>query len=169
MSGGSFAQLKRGLRAAPLSRRTRNPVTLPAGDALHFEKTCSADASHSPSLLSSLLPLFFCSIKALKPVDATTNPSLILAAVTQPKFAELVDTAIKSAKGATADEKCDDGLHHPILGFFPIFIAPCPHGKKIKADFLLKQQNFARTANVFILVPASQLYSACPWQGRGRM
>jgi transaldolase len=74
--------------------------------------------------------MFFCSIKALKPVDATTNPSLILAAVTQPKFAELVDTAIKSAKGATADEKYDDGLHHPILNFCPSPSHPVPMRRK---------------------------------------
>ncbi len=46
-----------------------------------------------------------CSIRELQPVDATTNPSLILAAVNNPKFAEIVDSAIKSAKGDTIDEK----------------------------------------------------------------
>jgi len=52
------------------------------------------------------------SIKALAPVDATTNPSLILAAVSDPKFAALVDEAIKSAKGATTEEKvCCRVLH----------------------------------------------------------
>ena len=52
------------------------------------------------------------SIKALAPVDATTNPSLILAAVSDPKFAALVDEAIKSAKGATTEEKvCCSVLH----------------------------------------------------------
>ena len=45
------------------------------------------------------------SIKALAPVDATTNPSLILAAVSDPKFSALVDEAIKSAQGSTTDEK----------------------------------------------------------------
>ena len=45
------------------------------------------------------------SIKALSPVDATTNPSLILAAVSDPKFSALVDEAIKSAQGATPEEK----------------------------------------------------------------
>lgn len=52
------------------------------------------------------------SIRSLQPVDATTNPSLILAAVNDPKFADIVDKAIKSAKGETLDDRY-------VMFFFP--------------------------------------------------
>jgi transaldolase len=38
-------------------------------------------------------------IKSVKPVDATTNPSLVLKASTLPQYAPLIDTAIAYAKG----------------------------------------------------------------------
>ena len=37
-------------------------------------------------------------IKTSKPTDATTNPSLILAASQMPQYAHLVDAAVKFAK-----------------------------------------------------------------------
>lgn len=40
----------------------------------------------------------FQSIASYKPQDATTNPSLILAAVKDPKYASLIDVAVKYAK-----------------------------------------------------------------------
>lgn len=57
------------------------------------------------------------SIKALAPVDATTNPSLILAAVSDPKFSELVNEAIKSAKGDTTEEKVVDATDRLAVAF----------------------------------------------------
>lgn len=57
------------------------------------------------------------SIKSLAPVDATTNPSLILAAVSDPKFAALVDEAIKSAKGETTEEKVTDATDRLAVAF----------------------------------------------------
>eukprot|EP00293_Proteomonas_sulcata_P003582 CAMPEP_0184325902 /NCGR_PEP_ID=MMETSP1049-20130417/142281_1 /TAXON_ID=77928 /ORGANISM="Proteomonas sulcata, Strain CCMP704" /LENGTH=325 /DNA_ID=CAMNT_0026648067 /DNA_START=63 /DNA_END=1040 /DNA_ORIENTATION=+ len=50
------------------------------------------------------------SIRQLKPDDATTNPSLILAAVNNPKFADLVDSAIKEAQGEDLEEKVKDAV-----------------------------------------------------------
>ncbi|MFA5250668.1 MAG: transaldolase [Parachlamydiales bacterium] len=41
----------------------------------------------------------FAAIAAFKPTDATTNPSLILAAATDPKYQDLVDSAVKTAQG----------------------------------------------------------------------
>ena len=40
----------------------------------------------------------FDSIKAYKPQDATTNPSLILAAVKKAEYAKTLDVAVKYAK-----------------------------------------------------------------------
>ncbi|WP_321408045.1 transaldolase [Tolumonas auensis] len=42
-------------------------------------------------------------IKAFKPEDATTNPSLILKAVTTPEYAALLDSIVTSARAFSAD------------------------------------------------------------------
>ena len=48
----------------------------------------------------------FEAIAKFKPRDATTNPSLILAAAKMPQYAGIVDKAITDAKaGATVDEQ----------------------------------------------------------------
>jgi len=49
----------------------------------------------------------FESIAAYKPQDATTNPSLILAAVKKPQYAKLMDVAVKYAKekGSSKDKQ----------------------------------------------------------------
>ncbi|WFD01297.1 transaldolase [Malassezia yamatoensis] len=47
----------------------------------------------------------FESIDVYKPLDATTNPSLILAAVNNEKYARLIDKAVEFAKGKTSDKK----------------------------------------------------------------
>lgn len=46
------------------------------------------------------------SIKALNPVDATTNPSLILQAAKLPQYKHLIDNAIEKA-GSNIDDVCD--------------------------------------------------------------
>lgn len=46
------------------------------------------------------------SIKAIKPIDATTNPSLILQAAKLPQYSQLVDNAINQ-HGDNIDEVCD--------------------------------------------------------------
>ena len=46
----------------------------------------------------------FESIDAYKPLDATTNPSLILAAVKEEKYARLIDTAVQYAKEKGGDK-----------------------------------------------------------------
>ena len=44
------------------------------------------------------------SIRALRPTDATTNPSLILAAAKDPKFQHLIQNAVDYAN--SRDTKC---------------------------------------------------------------
>ncbi len=46
----------------------------------------------------------FASIEAYKPIDATTNPSLIFAASQNPKYSALVDDAIAYAKSESNDK-----------------------------------------------------------------
>lgn len=57
------------------------------------------------------------SIRKLQPVDATTNPSLILAAVSDPKFADLVNSTIESAQGSSVDEKVADATDRLAVAF----------------------------------------------------
>ena len=49
-------------------------------------------------------------IKSVKPVDATTNPSLVLKASTLPQYAALIETAIAYAKaqGGTKEQQIDN-------------------------------------------------------------
>lgn len=47
------------------------------------------------------------SIKALNPVDATTNPSLILQAAKLPQYKHLLDNAIASVDSKNIDDICD--------------------------------------------------------------
>ncbi|GAA6014958.1 hypothetical protein JCM11491_002372 [Sporobolomyces phaffii] len=61
----------------------------------------------------------FESIAAYKPQDATTNPSLILAAVKDPKYAKVIDTAVEYAKqkGGDADAQVENTLDRLLVEF----------------------------------------------------
>ncbi|KAH8588432.1 putative transaldolase [Bisporella sp. PMI_857] len=61
----------------------------------------------------------FASIAKYKPQDATTNPSLILAASKKPEYAKLIDTAVAYGKdhGKTLDEKTDATLDRLLVEF----------------------------------------------------
>jgi transaldolase len=61
----------------------------------------------------------FESMRAFKPQDATTNPSLIFAAVQQPEYGHLLDQAISRVKSSSlsgADE-VDAVMDHLLVGF----------------------------------------------------
>jgi transaldolase len=61
----------------------------------------------------------FESMKAYKPQDATTNPSLILQAATKPEYAHLVDKAVADRKGSglAGAKRVDDVIDHILVGF----------------------------------------------------
>ena len=61
----------------------------------------------------------FESMKAYKPQDATTNPSLILAAASKPEYAPLVDKAVTDRKGSglTGAKQVDDVVDHILVNF----------------------------------------------------
>jgi transaldolase len=61
----------------------------------------------------------FESMKAYKPQDATTNPSLILAAASKPQYAHLVDKAVADRKnsGLTGARRVDDVIDHILVNF----------------------------------------------------
>jgi len=61
----------------------------------------------------------FATIGKYKPQDATTNPSLILAASKKPEYAHLIDAAVKYGKehGKTLDEQVDATLDNLLVQF----------------------------------------------------
>jgi transaldolase len=61
----------------------------------------------------------FASIGKYKPQDATTNPSLILAATKKPEYAALLDAAIAQVKdqSGSIDEKVESALDHLLVQF----------------------------------------------------
>ncbi|KAA8647035.1 hypothetical protein EYZ11_005288 [Aspergillus tanneri] len=61
----------------------------------------------------------FATIGKYKPQDATTNPSLILAASKKPEYAALIDTAVAYGKkqGTTVDEQVDATLDRLLVEF----------------------------------------------------
>lgn len=61
----------------------------------------------------------FESMKQYRPQDATTNPSLILAAASKPEYAWLVEKAIadRSNSGLTGARRLDDVIDHVLVNF----------------------------------------------------
>lgn len=61
----------------------------------------------------------FGEISKYKPQDATTNPSLILAASKKPEYAKLIDAAVEYGKkhGKTIDEQVDHTLDNLLVQF----------------------------------------------------
>lgn len=61
----------------------------------------------------------FVSIGKYKPQDATTNPSLILAATKKPEYAALLDAAVATAKaeGGSLNEQVDSALDNLLVQF----------------------------------------------------
>ncbi|KAI0423108.1 hypothetical protein EKO27_g1608 [Xylaria grammica] len=61
----------------------------------------------------------FATIGKYKPQDATTNPSLILAASKKPEYAKLIDDATQyaKAKGGDLDSQVDDALDRLLVEF----------------------------------------------------
>jgi len=61
----------------------------------------------------------FATISKYKPQDATTNPSLILAASKKPEYAKLMDVAVEYGKdhGSNLDEKVDATLDRLLVEF----------------------------------------------------
>jgi len=61
----------------------------------------------------------FATIEKYKPQDATTNPSLILAASKKPEYAKLIDVAVEygKQKGKDLDDKVDHAIDRLLVEF----------------------------------------------------
>lgn len=64
------------------------------------------------SYYSNSQVVFYLAMKAYKPTDATTNPSLILQAANIPQYKPLIEEAVKyGAKlGSTVEEKLENAM-----------------------------------------------------------
>lgn len=78
----------------------------------------------------------FASIGKYKPQDATTNPSLILAASKKPEYAKLIDVAVEygSKHGKTIDEKVDATLDRLLVEFGKEILAIVPGKVSTEVD-----------------------------------
>ncbi|THH16062.1 hypothetical protein EW146_g4513 [Bondarzewia mesenterica] len=78
----------------------------------------------------------FESIGVYKPQDATTNPSLILAAVNKPAYAPLVDIAVKygKSKSSNIDEQANFALDRLLVEFGKEILAIIPGRVSTEVD-----------------------------------
>ncbi|KAG1064721.1 hypothetical protein G6F42_026949 [Rhizopus arrhizus] len=81
----------------------------------------------------------FESIAQYKPQDATTNPSLILAAAQKPQYAHLIDDAIKYAqsKNISSEEKLDLATDKLLVNFGSEILKIVPGRVSTEVDALV--------------------------------
>ncbi|KAK6335901.1 sedoheptulose-7-phosphate:D-glyceraldehyde-3- phosphate transaldolase [Orbilia blumenaviensis] len=86
----------------------------------------------------------FATIEKYKPQDATTNPSLILAAAKKPEYAGLIDAAVEYGKqnGSTIDEQVDASLDRLLVEFGKeiLKIVPGRVSTEVDASFSFDKQ-----------------------------
>jgi len=96
----------------------------------------------------------FESIDVYKPQDATTNPSLILAATKQPGYARLIDVAIKYAKekGGSIDQQADAATDRLLVEFGKEILAIIPGRVSTEVDARLSFDKAATKAKALQLI-----------------
>lgn len=101
----------------------------------------------------------FESIAKFTPQDATTNPSLILAATKQPQYAKLIDIAIDYAKskGSTKEEQASLALDRLLVEFGAEILKIVPGRVSTEVDARL---SFNRDATIKKAIEIIELYKA---------
>ncbi|KAF7548625.1 hypothetical protein G7Z17_g6926 [Cylindrodendrum hubeiense] len=101
----------------------------------------------------------FTSIGKYKPQDATTNPSLILAASKKPEYAKLIDAAVAAGKkeGGSIDEQVEASLDHLLVEFGREILAIIPGKVSTEVD---AQFSFSTEASVEKALRIIDLYKA---------
>ncbi|GJN90700.1 hypothetical protein Rhopal_003714-T1 [Rhodotorula paludigena] len=96
----------------------------------------------------------FESIAAYKPQDATTNPSLILAAVKQPAYARLIDTAVQygKQKGGDIDAQVDATTDRLLVEFGKEILNVVPGRVSTEVDAALSYDKEATKAKAKHLI-----------------
>lgn len=101
----------------------------------------------------------FESIAKFTPQDATTNPSLILAATKQPQYAHLIDVAIEYAKskGSTKEEQASLALDRLLVEFGTQILKIVPGRVSTEVDARL---SFDKDATIKKALELIELYEA---------
>ncbi|KAI5843457.1 hypothetical protein DFP73DRAFT_552160 [Morchella snyderi] len=101
----------------------------------------------------------FASIAKYKPQDATTNPSLILAAAKKPEYSKLIDAAVEygKAKGNSIDEKVDATLDRLLVEFGKEILAIVPGKVSTEVDARL---SFDKQASIDKALHIIDLYKS---------
>ncbi|GAN07874.1 transaldolase 1 [Mucor ambiguus] len=96
----------------------------------------------------------FESIAQYKPQDATTNPSLILAAAQKPQYAHLIDDAIKYAqsKNISSEEKLDLATDKLLVNFGTEILKIVPGRVSTEVDARLSFNTEATIAKALVLI-----------------
>ncbi|CAO3616095.1 unnamed protein product [Mucor fragilis] len=96
----------------------------------------------------------FESIAQYKPQDATTNPSLILAAAQKPQYAHLIEDAIKYAqsKNISSEEKLDLATDKLLVNFGSEILKIVPGRVSTEVDARLSFNTEATIAKALVLI-----------------
>jgi transaldolase len=96
----------------------------------------------------------FESIDAYKPQDATTNPSLILAAAGKKEYAHLIDAAVKYAKekGGNIDQQAEAAMDRLLVEFGKAILAIIPGRVSTEVDARLSFDKQATKAKAKKLI-----------------
>jgi len=101
----------------------------------------------------------FETIAVYKPQDATTNPSLILAAVNKPAYSKLVDTSIEWAKqkGGSIDDQVSNAMDRLLVEFGKEILKIVPGRVSTEVDAALsydKEATVAKAKQIIALYEA---------------
>lgn len=96
----------------------------------------------------------FESIDIYKPQDATTNPSLILAAANKPAYARVIDLAVAEAKkkGGSIDEQTDAAMDRVLVEFGKEILKIVPGRVSTEVDARLSFDGAATKAKAYELI-----------------
>ncbi|KAI1001469.1 Transaldolase [Podosphaera aphanis] len=98
------------------------------------------------------------SIGKYKPQDATTNPSLILAASQKPEYARLIDAAVNSIeKSGSRDQQIDDALDRLLVEFGKEILKVVPGKVSTEVDAAF---SFSTTGTVNKALHIIELYKS---------
>jgi transaldolase len=105
----------------------------------------------------------FSSIAKYKPQDATTNPSLILAAAKKPEYAKLIDEAVSYGRshGQDLDEQTYSALDNLLVQFGSeiLSIIPGKVSTEVDARFSFDKRANVEKALHIIEVSGTSLYT----------
>jgi transaldolase len=100
----------------------------------------------------------FASIGKYKPQDATTNPSLILAATKKAEYAPLLDAAVAKAKseGGSLDQQVDSALDHLLVQFGKKILEIIPGKVSTEVDAVFSFSTQASVDKALRIIEVSQ-------------